>query len=475
MAEWAAAKFRPPAPPPPPPPAATPLGGALRGFDARSGVALVGGAPAGDGSSDSDSTGGSSSGAGGNGDGAARRRLAAASAGADGGRDEAAKLHAAAVAGEIKRWAAAWRARQQQSSGSGAGGRWLTAADAGWAAAPSPPPPPSSPAPAATSGAGGAGGAGGSPGVDRAAFPTLYVVNTHLVRRPLAMERDARAAAAAANACCSHRPLPHSKPPSSTPANNHSKNHPKHHTTPHQRPLQGDDEFPSFYASGDAFVLPSRGEGWGRPHVEAMSMSLPVIATNWSGVTAFLDDSVGYPLPIEGLVPAEGDWSMVRPGRPRLLPRPAALACSLPARLLLQLLHAQHPLCCISQPHHDNNTLSYMLATTARPALGATVGARAARADAARVRGALRGGGKGRGGARAHGRALLAAGDRSGAARRARARRGAAAAVRRRRRRRGGRRARGGLEAGAFWTAAGVDCENVCLSLSFHPVYCLLL
>ena len=30
-------------------------------------------------------------------------------------------------------------------------------------------------------------------------------------------------------------------------------------------------------------------------------MGLPVIATNWSGPTAFLDASVGYPLPIDGL------------------------------------------------------------------------------------------------------------------------------------------------------------------------------
>lgn len=36
-------------------------------------------------------------------------------------------------------------------------------------------------------------------------------------------------------------------------------------------------------------------------------MSLPVIATNWSGVTAFLDDSVGYPIRVEKLVPAVGD------------------------------------------------------------------------------------------------------------------------------------------------------------------------
>jgi len=47
------------------------------------------------------------------------------------------------------------------------------------------------------------------------------------------------------------------------------------------------------YQAVDAFVLPSRGEGWGRPHVEAMAMSLPVIATNWSGPTAFLTAANG--------------------------------------------------------------------------------------------------------------------------------------------------------------------------------------
>jgi hypothetical protein len=29
-----------------------------------------------------------------------------------------------------------------------------------------------------------------------------------------------------------------------------------------------------------------------------MSMGLPVIATNWSGPTAFLDSEVGYPLAV---------------------------------------------------------------------------------------------------------------------------------------------------------------------------------
>lgn len=66
-----------------------------------------------------------------------------------------------------------------------------------------------------------------------------------------------------------------------------------------------DEDFPRLYKSSDVFVLASRGEGWGRPHVEAMSMGLPVIATNWSGSTAFLDETVGYPLPIDGVLPVE--------------------------------------------------------------------------------------------------------------------------------------------------------------------------
>merc|ERR1712216_227516 len=60
-------------------------------------------------------------------------------------------------------------------------------------------------------------------------------------------------------------------------------------------------ELPRLYRAVDAFVLPSRGEGWGRPHVEAMSMALPVIATNWSGSTEFLSESCALPLRIEGL------------------------------------------------------------------------------------------------------------------------------------------------------------------------------
>ena len=51
-------------------------------------------------------------------------------------------------------------------------------------------------------------------------------------------------------------------------------------------------------------MLPSHGEGWGRPHVEAMAMGRPVIATNWSGTTAFLDEQVGYPIAVEKIAAA---------------------------------------------------------------------------------------------------------------------------------------------------------------------------
>lgn len=82
------------------------------------------------------------------------------------------------------------------------------------------------------------------------------------------------------------------------------------------RALQPDADYPRLYASADAFVLPSRGEGWGRPTVEAMAMGLPVIATNWSGATAFLDESVGYPLAVDGLEQAQGWAAGLRWARP---------------------------------------------------------------------------------------------------------------------------------------------------------------
>lgn len=61
----------------------------------------------------------------------------------------------------------------------------------------------------------------------------------------------------------------------------------------------------SLYRSADCFVLPTRGEGWGMPVIEAMACGLPVIATNWSAHTDFMDETVAYPLAVAELIPAE--------------------------------------------------------------------------------------------------------------------------------------------------------------------------
>merc|ERR1712188_83187 len=58
---------------------------------------------------------------------------------------------------------------------------------------------------------------------------------------------------------------------------------------------------PLLYASVDAFVLASRGEGWGRPYMEAMSMGLPTIGTNFSGNTEFMLPHNSYLVDVEGM------------------------------------------------------------------------------------------------------------------------------------------------------------------------------
>jgi glycosyltransferase involved in cell wall biosynthesis len=49
-------------------------------------------------------------------------------------------------------------------------------------------------------------------------------------------------------------------------------------------------EVAGLYAAADAYVLASRGEGWGRPYMEAMAMGLPTIASRWSGNLDFMHD-----------------------------------------------------------------------------------------------------------------------------------------------------------------------------------------
>lgn len=61
-------------------------------------------------------------------------------------------------------------------------------------------------------------------------------------------------------------------------------------------------------AGADAFVFPSRGEGWGLPPREAAATGLPTIATNYGGLAEEIA-LWGLPLSVKGASPAEyGIW-----------------------------------------------------------------------------------------------------------------------------------------------------------------------
>ena len=77
-----------------------------------------------------------------------------------------------------------------------------------------------------------------------------------------------------------------------------------------------DDRMPGLYTGSDAYVCPTRGEGWGRPPMEALACGVPVIASRWSGLTAFLDDANAWL--VDGSlvpVPDDVDIAVFRGGR----------------------------------------------------------------------------------------------------------------------------------------------------------------
>ena len=67
-------------------------------------------------------------------------------------------------------------------------------------------------------------------------------------------------------------------------------------------------QLPALYAACDAFVLPSRGEGWGIPFMEAMAMERAVIGPNWGGSLEFMRPEHTYLLPVEEVEVAEAGW-----------------------------------------------------------------------------------------------------------------------------------------------------------------------
>ncbi|KAG5471407.1 hypothetical protein LSCM1_01493 [Leishmania martiniquensis] len=60
-------------------------------------------------------------------------------------------------------------------------------------------------------------------------------------------------------------------------------------------------ELIQMYANADAFVYPTKAEGWGLPAVEAMAMALPVLITEWSGPLRFMERDSCFRIPVDGL------------------------------------------------------------------------------------------------------------------------------------------------------------------------------
>ncbi|MBF0449478.1 MAG: tetratricopeptide repeat protein [Candidatus Magnetomorum sp.] len=59
-------------------------------------------------------------------------------------------------------------------------------------------------------------------------------------------------------------------------------------------PFARNEDLADLYRSCDAFVMPTRAEGWGLPIIEAMSCGLPVIVTGYSGLTEFATNENAY-------------------------------------------------------------------------------------------------------------------------------------------------------------------------------------
>ena len=75
------------------------------------------------------------------------------------------------------------------------------------------------------------------------------------------------------------------------------------------RRVSGAAELGDWYRALDAYLCPSRGEGWGMHTHEAMACGVPPIVAPWGGATGFCDPSCSYPV----------DFRLVPCGEPDLL------------------------------------------------------------------------------------------------------------------------------------------------------------
>jgi glycosyltransferase involved in cell wall biosynthesis len=58
-------------------------------------------------------------------------------------------------------------------------------------------------------------------------------------------------------------------------------------------------ELSSLYQRHNVFVLPTKGEGWGLPLIEAAASGMPIVTTMWSGNTEFLAPIKSSVVPVE--------------------------------------------------------------------------------------------------------------------------------------------------------------------------------
>ena len=75
--------------------------------------------------------------------------------------------------------------------------------------------------------------------------------------------------------------------------------------------LMPEELMPSMYAQADAFVLPSRGEGFGLPFLEAAAMGLPVIGSNVTGQTEFLREDNAFIVNEESMFEADSRMTWI--------------------------------------------------------------------------------------------------------------------------------------------------------------------
>jgi len=73
------------------------------------------------------------------------------------------------------------------------------------------------------------------------------------------------------------------------------------------------NELLGIYKTANCFVLPSRGEGIGRPLLDAMVMGTPIITTNWSGQADYLNETNAFLIDYK-LVDVDTQYYLKYPG-----------------------------------------------------------------------------------------------------------------------------------------------------------------